>query len=366
VLIDAHLLQEDGSARYRFHDLLREYAAECVEHDETDDDRAVAVRRLLSWYVETARAAARILDEQRLTLPKSTGERKGLFTTYTHALTWFLIESENLVAATRQAEQLGEHSTAYRLAAEIASFLQVHMNFEMQATVDTIGLAAARRIGDRRGEAHMLAGLGIFANYRGNSREALDYLEQALTIWRDLGDVDAMDMVNLGSAYGSVGRHDEAIDHLRQGLTLARKTGNHGAEGHALECLAQASLDLHRINEAIPFAEQALTVFRNSGLSYGEGIALNRLADAYLELDEFDQAISYGEQSLAIRTKLGDRLGQAWSLDTVAKALQRTGQAEAANQCWRRALSILEDVGRDDEAARVRTLLSASADEVTD
>lgn len=360
LLTDTNLLEEYRAGRYRFHDLLREYAAECAQLDEPDHDRTAAVRRLLAWYLQTAVAASRILNEQRLTSPPWLGavsEGTKLFTTHAQALAWYQVELDNLVAAVRQAVQFSEHAMAVQLASAMASFFQLNMNFDAQATVGTIGLGAARQLGDRLMEASMLGSLGISANYRGAPEESLDYWEQSMAILRELGQVTAMELVSFGSCYNGVGRNDEAINFLGQALTLSRETGDHSAEGHALECLSSTYFDLQRFDEAVEYADQALTVFRNSGLSYGAGIALARLANAYLALDRFDEAINCGEQSIVIRTEVGDRLGQAWSLDLVANALHSVGQIEAANQYWRRALPIYQEVGREDEVARVRTLL---------
>jgi NB-ARC domain len=64
-LLDAltrvHLLQESGRTRYRFHDLLREYAIERASIDESPKDRHAAVRRGLLWYLHTAAAANQVL-----------------------------------------------------------------------------------------------------------------------------------------------------------------------------------------------------------------------------------------------------------------------------------------------------------------
>ena len=56
VLVDANLLQSPAADRYRFHDLLRVYAAEQAgaagDHSKTGD---AAVRRVLTWYLHTGR-----------------------------------------------------------------------------------------------------------------------------------------------------------------------------------------------------------------------------------------------------------------------------------------------------------------------
>ncbi|GHC77934.1 helix-turn-helix domain-containing protein [Streptomyces flavofungini] len=55
VLVAVHLLEETGPDRYRRHDLLRDYAAERAAEEESPTACQEAVRRLIGWYVHTAR-----------------------------------------------------------------------------------------------------------------------------------------------------------------------------------------------------------------------------------------------------------------------------------------------------------------------
>ena len=59
---------ESGSQDYKFHDLPRVYASERAEADLPAADRDEAVRRLLSWYMRTADAAATTVSPMRYTL----------------------------------------------------------------------------------------------------------------------------------------------------------------------------------------------------------------------------------------------------------------------------------------------------------
>jgi tetratricopeptide (TPR) repeat protein len=352
-LTDAHVLEEGAGGRYRLHDLLREYAIECAERDETAQDRVKALRRLLDWYLHTARAASAILDQQRMSQPPPAGDAPAMFATHHEALTWYKTELDNLIAAIRQAAQLGEYTTTVQLSLGMRSFFQLHKSFDAWTKVNNIGLTAARRTGDRHSEARLLWGLGAVANYSGRPQERLAYGEQATAILRELGPMEAMQLVNLGSTYEDVGRYDEAIDLLSQGLIRARDTGDQAAEGHALESLSQAYLALGQHGKAVTHAGQALTVFRDAGLTYGQAVALGRLADCALELQQFDTAIRYGQQSLEISTAIGDRSGQAWAAHGVAVALRRAGQLEAANQHWHHALATFRNLGVEDMVARV-------------
>jgi hypothetical protein len=62
VLAGAHLVDEVAVGRYRFHDLLRAYAAECAVADESPADRTAAIRRVLTWYLHCSGCVQRSLN----------------------------------------------------------------------------------------------------------------------------------------------------------------------------------------------------------------------------------------------------------------------------------------------------------------
>ena len=73
VLVDTHLLESVATDRYRFHDLLRVYAAERAEDDLPAAERDAAVARLLAWYMRTADAAATAVSPHRYNIPLDPG-----------------------------------------------------------------------------------------------------------------------------------------------------------------------------------------------------------------------------------------------------------------------------------------------------
>ena len=69
MLVDTHLLESVAPDRYRFHDLLRVYAAERAAADLPAAERDAAVGRLLTWYMRTADAAATAVSPHRYNIP---------------------------------------------------------------------------------------------------------------------------------------------------------------------------------------------------------------------------------------------------------------------------------------------------------
>ena len=120
--MDTHLLESVAPDRYRFHDLLRVYAAGRAAADLPAAERDAAVVRLLTWYVRTADAAASAVAPHRYNMPLDVTDADALppgFTGAEDALSWYDGERANIVAATRQASAAGRHEIAWRLPAPL-------------------------------------------------------------------------------------------------------------------------------------------------------------------------------------------------------------------------------------------------------
>lgn len=76
-LVDAQLLQQGAADRYRFHDLLRAFAAERATEEDAETARRDAVTRLLDWYLYVGNTSKGLLSphSRRLSLdePRTAG-----------------------------------------------------------------------------------------------------------------------------------------------------------------------------------------------------------------------------------------------------------------------------------------------------
>ena len=163
VLVDTHLLESVATDRYRFHDLLRVYAAERAEADLLAAERDAALTRLLTWYMRTADAAATAVSPHRYNIPLEpvgTDPPPLGFAGAEEALAWYDSERANLVAATRQAAASGRHEIAWRLPAPLFTIFNSRGNWADCIATHRIALDSARQAGNRQGEAWVLNNLG--------------------------------------------------------------------------------------------------------------------------------------------------------------------------------------------------------------
>jgi NB-ARC domain/Tetratricopeptide repeat len=191
-LLDEHLLEQATRGRYRFHGLLRRYARERVDAEETAADRAEAVRRVLVWYLHNADRADRRVAPRRRRFPLDpTAARTGLlpFDRHGQALRWFDAEHANLVAVVRQAAAEGMDGIVWRLAAAMYGFFDLRRNRDDWISTCTAAVAATRRLADEAAEAHMLNDLGEAYRRAGRLTESIECFQRALSIRCRIGDL---------------------------------------------------------------------------------------------------------------------------------------------------------------------------------
>jgi DNA-binding SARP family transcriptional activator len=361
LLVDAHLLESPAPDVYRFHDLLRVYAAERSQ-TESGQDRQGAVGRILTWYLHTAEAIARVISPNHTPLQLKSAEpgvRPLPFTLLEEALDWSETERINLVAATRQAAASGMHDIAWQLPAAAVSFFYRRSHWADWLTTHETALASARELGDPLAEAWILNNLGMLCGEQNNS-DAADYFEQALAIYRRIGDQqgEARAANNVAHAYYQQRRFDQALEAAQSSLAIQRQTGNRYGEGTALGILGIALRGLGRFGDSVDRAQQALIIYRELGDQQGEADLLSDLGEAYLGLQRVSDAIGTLHDSLAIWDTIGDHHGKAMTLRVLATAWRSDGKPDEARRCLVEALQIFEELDDQAQVAKIHAELA--------
>ena len=330
-LVDAHLLESVGNARYWFHDLLRIYACERAAAQDPPGARTAAMRRLLTWYLHSTIAAIHALTPRRSHLPTVrawAGGRPVAFESTAAAMDWLETERTNLVAAVRQAAGHGLHSIAWLLPVYLATFFDLRCYNADWITTHEIGLASARRAGDRGGEAWILGSLGFALVEQERGQEAMVHLGEAIALHQEVGcrRGQANALNTLGTAYGMAGDLDACVSHLNQALAIRRHIGDLHGRSMTLSNLAMAHQELAEPAVALHHAERALGLAKQAGDLRLQGNALGVLGNLLRVLGRVDEAIEALRQAVAIEHETGNQRYESGALDYLAHALKDSGR----------------------------------------
>jgi DNA-binding SARP family transcriptional activator len=365
VLVDAHLLDEPAPGQFRFHDLLRVYAADRARAQESESDRHDAIIRVLIWYLHTAEAAAAVISPQHARVPLGAlpeGVVPLEFGSLEDALAWCEAQRPGLVAAVRLAGACGLDELAWKLAASQMSFFYRRSHWADWVTTHETGLAAARRLADRPAEAWMLNNLGMAYGVQ-RREEAVDCFGQALALYREVGDRQGEGRAanNVAKACLDLGRFPQALEAAQQALAIQRQAGSRYLEGIALNILGCASRELGRYEPAASYLQQALAIFRELGDPLVEADSLSDLGEVYLDTGRLEEALACLQDSAGMWRAIGNRHGEAATLARLGTALRLAGEPEQAGEALARALALFEELGDLAQAAVVRAALAGGA-----
>jgi transcriptional regulator with XRE-family HTH domain/tetratricopeptide (TPR) repeat protein len=267
-LTDAGLLQSDAAAeRYRFHDLLKLYAAEQCEAEDGPEVRDAALDRTAHWMLRRATAAALHFDvDHEQAASPGDPDPDTAPTGREEARAWLEAERAQWLAALRRAHDAGRYRQVLDTAEAMHWFSDLNQHWEQWVEVFRRSADAARSLGSRREEAVHLNYLAWAYNLCVHDpRAALTSADAALAAARDCGD-GLQEGWALGYGAGALsrlGRTEEAQERLRDAARcLASQESPQGrlAELTVLNSLgtllrqigrAAEALDIHRRSERI-------------------------------------------------------------------------------------------------------------------
>jgi tetratricopeptide (TPR) repeat protein len=354
-LADTNLIAEPSPGRYRFHDLLRVYAAELAPAD------TAIVHRLLDHYLHTAHRAALLLNTARypITLdPVQPGTSPEEVADHAQALAWFTAEHPVLLAAARLAAARGFDRHTWQLAWTLTTFLDRQGHWQEWRTVQSDAVEAARRLADPEGLAYAHRGLGL-AHYRlGDYERAHTELAQALASFVSTGDRagQAFTHLDICWVFEREGRFAEALDHAGQALRQHEVDSQELGHAIAFNSVGWLQAKLGDYRDALEYCTKAHELFARRGDQIGVGATWDSLGYIHHHLGDYPQAIACYTSAVAIFRDVGDRFHEAESLANLGETHRAATDRDGARQTWDTALRILEDLGHP-HAVAVRTRL---------
>ena len=389
-LVDKSLViveEQDGKARYRLLETIREYASEkLLAADEAE------VKRVRTRHMEFF---GRLADEAEPALRRAD------------QLTWLArleTEHDNLRAAMKWALHSGAAETGLRLAGALARFWYLHgywnegrewlkamlgqvtrdvplsqayqrararALYGLATLMDENGediplyresLALCRAIGDRWGAAFSLRGLGATQWNQGNVQEAAPLLAESLALFRELDDPEGIALVLFNRGW-LVSYEDNQLAEAawEEGLRLFRQAGDRwgiavtlGAFGY----IARLHGDYRR---AAALSEESLALFRELGDKAGMAVSLSRLGNVAFRRSDYQQAKMLTEEGLILQRELGAQGGIASSFSLLGLVAGHQGDYARAVVWLEDSLALSREIGDSGSTANTVAYLALMA-----
>ncbi|MGH3716444.1 MAG: tetratricopeptide repeat protein, partial [Micromonosporaceae bacterium] len=337
--------------RYQLPELLRLHVRQLAEADPVSHRRAALTRALAGWLALAEQAAGRlhggVSAGPATDAPRWLPDAATVRTVRAAPLAWFDTERASLLAAIGRAAADGLDDLAADLALAVCGYLDLRGHHDDWSRSHDQALAAARRSRLRRAEAALLRGLGQVALYQDRYPDALRCLQQAATLFRELGDEPGLAMAScgLGACARIRGRHTEALDRYRRALRVFVASGDRHREAYARFAIGGALMAQRRYDEADAELRNALRLAETYGDSHRHAHVVERLAQLHWQRGDLDQAMAGLQDALARFTEIGDRQGEAYALQSIGSLHAVRGQSAEAAGLLARALATYRRLG---------------------
>ncbi|RCG31678.1 hypothetical protein DQ384_09010 [Sphaerisporangium album] len=349
-LVGAHLLEQQSSDRYQFHDLLRAYAIDQVRHEEDSAVRSTVLRRTLLWYLRQTASALAVIAPGAVRVPLTATADDypvAVFADHGDAVRWYEQERANLVAAVRSAVDARFYDIAWQLPAVLHRIYARFNHFDDWRMTSDIALAAVGEVDDRAGSALILESLAKLHIQSHQLDVGIGYHQSALAIRREIGDQigEASSLNGIGLAMLRAHRLAEAKSYFEETHSLALRLGNRGWEAIAANALAYAHAELEDLENAETWHRQALELYRELGDRGSEGDALRCGSQIQRGAGNFGQALRLIEHAVAIAQEFDNQVWEAWWLIELGRVQAASGNPEEALDQYHRAAVLHRRIG---------------------
>lgn len=369
-LVDAQLVDFTsvdglGDLRYRMHDLVRIFARERAEAEETVATRNQIVSQVVGhwlWLIQTITVGSPsgqldILEKSRVASAPSEEVTRRVAANHR---VWFDVEHNSMITAVEVAAGMGLDQVACDLARAMSTVEYSKTNrFDAWTRTHDAALQAARRSGNRYGEAILLSGFGRLRCAQDRYTEAKDYLRQALDAFRQDKEEqgEATTLAELGEVCREQGHLAESLHFFGRASVIVEGLGDDNAIGYLRRLSGSVRIEQGDYPGAYQDLTEALAAYRRSGSRRGEAMTQRTLALYHRSRGELDEALEQCSRSLDGFRQVGDTLLEAYGLRALGKTLIRLDRLGEAEQPLHRSLAISQEAGdRWGQAATLRVL----------
>ncbi|MEU5552538.1 helix-turn-helix domain-containing protein [Micromonospora sp. NPDC047793] len=354
-LVESGLLGLRPPDRYGLHDLVRDFAATCLERDEPSAVPALR-ESLVTWLLEaTVRAGRHFEPGGPAADDDSDADR---------ARDWLDAERANWLPALRIAAESGQDDLVVAVSDALHWFSDQRIYLDIWPEVFRLAAEAATRTGDLARQATHLNYLSWAQTLCLNDASAgLATAQAALRSARRAGDraQQGWALLYAASAQLRLRDFDAAQRLLRRGGGVLRAAGDHEGTAQAMSMLGIALRALGRTPDALRVHRRTLRLLRDTSFpiaavprAYSDAITCRWIGLNLADLGRWGEAVGILGEAVAGARACGLRTQELGALIELAEALRRTGRSAEAGEHLAAAIELAGVLGDAESVARAR------------
>ncbi|MDQ2747213.1 MAG: tetratricopeptide repeat protein [Acidobacteriota bacterium] len=219
-----------------------------------------------------------------------------------------------------------------------------------------------KKLGEKYWEAHTANFLGLIYSDLGEKQKALEFYNLALPLYKFIADKngEATTLSNTGAVYSNLGEKQKALEFYNLALPLNKLIGDKSGEATTLNNIGLIYSDLGENQKALEFFNLALPLNKLIGDKQDEAGSLNNIGGTYSDLGENQKALEFFNLALSLYKIVGDQSGEATTLNNIGKIYSDLGENQKALEFFDLALPLRKLVGnKSGEATTLSTIAAA-------
>ncbi|MET8154932.1 tetratricopeptide repeat protein [Sphaerisporangium sp. NPDC005289] len=209
--------------------------------------------------------------------------------------------------------------------------------------------------GDLRGRQVVLNNIGEVKARLGDHQAALRHYEQAASLAIETAPKDRATLAhNMAGALRHLGRHFEALDRYQDALRVYRELGDRRSVAQTLNSIGSCHTSLGQVEQALTHHRTALRISTELLERQQQARALRGLGDASQKAGSLHNALDFYGRALDLARAIGDAREEAEILHQMGSTHERLGALIRAEPLWRRAAELYDRLGLG-EARSLRT-----------
>ena len=204
--------------------------------------------------------------------------------------------------ALEEAKEIDFQKGIAKIYKEISLLHYSQLDLDKALDFSFQSLSIFKTLGENKDNSDILCNIGVYYNALNLPDKAKDYFFQSLKF----NPENIACLNNLGDYYTKKGDNNKALKYLQNTITIAKELNKQVDLAYALKSLGELSIELKQHKQAIKYFGQGLQILKLHKDLNAEAFTLIGLSHSYLSLKDPEKALTFSLKALKIANDLNN------------------------------------------------------------